>query len=95
MLEVQAFRIPLTSEMLSRRRSCYPLIISFLRAIGNVHLLDISMYRAFKIEMKMIRRELWKQLRRLTKTVTNENQKNRKFCSKCRKLLANSDTLSG
>ena len=53
------------------------------------------MYRAFKIEMKMIRRELWKQLRRLTKTVKNENQKHRKFCSKCRKLLANSDTLSG
>ena len=43
----------------------------------------------------MIRRELWKQLRRLTKTVKNENHKHRKFCSKCRKLLANSDTLSG
>ena len=55
----------------------------------------IQMYRAFKIEMKMIRRELWKQLRRLKKTVKNENHKHRKFCSKCRKILANSDTLSG
>ena len=55
----------------------------------------IQMYRAFKIEMKMIRRELWKQLRRLTRTIKNENHKHRKFCSKCRKLLANSDTLSG
>ena len=53
------------------------------------------MYRAFKIEMKMIRRELWKQLRRLTKTIKDENYKHRKFCSKCRKILANSDKLSG